>query len=204
MKDMIHDALVLFLITIIAGAALGVIYFVTKEPIRIAEEEKLKNAYSEVFENAESFTDVSEDISISDLKLWNAEGYGNVNIDSTMLAYDSDKNTIGYVLLITTKEGYGGEISFSMGITREGLLNGISILNISETAGLGMRASEVLVPQYKDKQVLSFEITKNKATSDVQIDAISSATITSKAINNAVNAGLYYYQNELGGGAYEK
>ena len=50
-----------------------------------------------------------------------------------------------------------------------------------------MRASEVLAPQFKNRNELVFEVTKTGAINDNQIDAISSATITSKAVTNAVN-----------------
>ena len=88
-----------------------------------------------------------------------------------------------------------------MGITNDGVLNGISILSISETAGLGMRADEVLKPQFAGKSAEKYEYTKTGAVSDSQIDAISGATITTNAVVNGVNAGLYYFQNELGGAA---
>jgi electron transport complex protein RnfG len=105
------------------------------------------------------------------------------------------------VLTVTSHEGYGGDIQFTMGITNDGVLNGISILSISETAGLGMRADEVLKPQFAGKSAEKYEYTKTGAVSDSQIDAISGATITTNAVVNGVNAGLYYFQNELGGAA---
>ena len=49
--------------------------------------------------------------------------------------------------------------------------------------------------QFAGKQVESFEVTKTGATSDNQIDAISGATITSRAVTGAVNVALAYYQN---------
>ena len=90
-----------------------------------------------------------------------------------------------------------------MGLQRDGTINGISILSISETAGLGMNADKVLKPQYAGKKVPEFTVTKVGAMSDSEIDAISGATITSKAVTKAVNAGLYYFQTTLGGGTYE-
>jgi electron transport complex protein RnfG len=84
-----------------------------------------------------------------------------------------------------------------MGVTLDGTLNGISLLSISETAGLGMRAGDVLVPQFTDKNVESFTYTKTGSTSDSEIDAISGATITTKAVVNGVNAGLEYFRRCL-------
>ena len=130
-----------------------------------------------------------------------AAEYPSQDIDEVMEAVDGSGNTIGYVLTVTTHEGYGGDIQFTMGVTKEGMLNGISILSISETAGLGMRAEEVLKPQFAGKSAEKYEYTKTGAVSEGQIDAISGATITTNAVVNGVNAGLYYFQNTLGGGA---
>ena len=118
-----------------------------------------------------------------------------------MSAMDASGSLLGYVITVTTKEGYGGDIQFSIGIRTDGTVNGMSILSISETAGLGMRADEVLKPQFADKQVEKFEYTKSGAASESQIDAISGATITTNAVTNGVNAGLYYFQTKLGGGS---
>ena len=90
-----------------------------------------------------------------------------------------------------------------MGIANDGTLNGISILDISETAGLGMKAEEVLKPQFAEKNVPVFTYTKTGAVSEDQIDAISGATITTKALTTAVNGGLTYFQTQLGGGDNE-
>ena len=117
------------------------------------------------------------------------------------MAKDSAGSTIGYVITVTTKEGYGGDIQFTMGVREDGTVNGISLLSISETAGLGMRADEVLKPQFAGKQVEKFSYTKSGATADNQIDAISGATITTNAVTNGVNAGLYYFRTVLGGGS---
>ena len=63
-----------------------------------------------------------------------------------------------------------------------------------------MRAEEVIVPQFFERRADSFEVTKTGSALDNQIDAISSATITSKAFVNGVNAGLLYLREVLGGG----
>ena len=64
-----------------------------------------------------------------------------------------------------------------------------------------MQAEAVLKPQFADKNVEKFEYTKSGATSENQVDAISGATITTNAVTNGVNAGLYYFQTELRGGS---
>ena len=66
-----------------------------------------------------------------------------------------------------------------------------------------MKAESVLKPQFAGKNVPNFTYTKTGAASESQIDAISGATITTNAITNAVNGGLYYFQSQLGGSSYE-
>ena len=131
-------------------------------------------------------------------------GYDAQTVDEIMTAKDASGETLGYAFTITSSEGYGGDIQFAMGVQNDGTLNGISILSIEETAGLGMKAdTDEFKDQFKDKQVEMFSYTKNGEEGDDKIDAISGATITTNAVTNAVNSALVYYQNELGGGVNE-
>lgn len=205
MKNMLKDAAVLLLITLVAGLALGFVYQITKGPIALAEEKAAKEAYAEVFPGASDFEEEEllwpEDASWQGT--WEENGFGAVTIGNSLKALGTDGGLLGYVLTVTSHEGYGGDITFTMGIALDGTLNGISILDISETAGLGMKAESVLKPQFTNKNVPSFTYTKQGAASDSQIDAISGATITTNAFTNAVNGGLYYFRTQLGGGSYE-
>lgn len=199
MKNMIKDAAVLLVITVAAGLILGFVYQITKEPIALAEEKAANEAYAEVFPGADSF-DVLEFAMPEGDSTWQEE-YESVDIDNVLEAKDSQGNSLGYVLTVTSHEGYGGDITFTMGIQNDGTLNGISILSISETAGLGMKAEAVLKPQFENKNVSNFTYTKSGAAMDSQIDAISGATITTNAVTTAVNGGLYVFQTQLGGSA---
>ena len=200
MKQMMKDAMILFLITLISGAALGLVYEVTKEPIAQQEQKAKNEAYQNVFEAAEDFTELTEEAYSPDaLTAFVKENGFDASIDGVAQALSGDT--------VTDHEGYGGDIQFTMGVADDGTLNGISLLSISETAGLGMRAGEVLVPQFAGKQVEKFSYTKTGAASDDQIDAISGATITTNAVVNGVNAGLLCFQEKLnmteGGAANE-
>ena len=127
-------------------------------------------------------------------------GYGAQNIDEVMTAFDSSDNEIGYAFTITTSEGYGGDIQFAMGVQADGTLNGISILSIGETAGLGMKAdTDAFKDQFKNKNVEKFKYTKSGASAEDEIDALSGATITTNAMTNGVNAGLCAFQYMEGG-----
>lgn len=199
MKEMMKNTGIILVITLVAGLVLGFVYQITKDPIAEQNARKKQEACQEVFQDAASFEAV--EVKAVDDGLWTAEGYGQESIDEVMSALDESGSLLGYVITVTTKEGYGGDIQFAVGIRMDGTVNGMSILDISETAGLGMRAEEVLKPQFADKQVEKFEYTKSGATSEKQIDAISGATITTNAVTNGVNAGLYYFQTELRGGS---
>ena len=170
----------------------------TKDPIAKQEQLAKEAACQEVFADAVSFGMIG--VEAADASAWNSEGFSQESIDEVMEAKDASGELLGYVITVTTKEGYGGDIQFSIGVRLDGTLNGMSILSISETAGLGMQAEDVLKPQFAGKQVDKFEYTKNGAASESQIDAISGATITTNAVTNGVNAGLYYFRTVLGGG----
>lgn len=201
MKGMIKDALILFAITLIAGLMLGVVNDITKEPIAQQEQKAKNEACQNVFAAADSFEAQELADSAQIEQVLTDAGISGADIDELMAAKDASGALLGYVITVTDHEGYGGDIQFSMGITNAGTLNGISLLSISETAGLGMRAGEVLVPQFADKNVSRFTYTKTGATADSEIDAISGATITTNAVVNGVNAGLAYFDKILKGGS---
>jgi electron transport complex protein RnfG len=196
-KSMLKDAMILFAITVVAGLLLGIVYNVTKEPIANQQAKAKIEASKNVFATADTFTeyaDFSSDVAENALT---EAGLSGMDIDEVSQALDVSGTLLGYVITVTDHNGYGGDIQFSMGVTLDGTLNGISLLSISETAGLGMRAGDVLVPQFVDKNVEVFTYTKTGSTSDSEIDAISGATITTKAVVNGVNAGLEYFRRCL-------
>ena len=105
---------------------------------------------------------------------------------------------IGHVINSTSKDGFGGWVSISTGIQEDGTLNGIAFLSISESAGLGMNARDTdWYKQFTGKKSDKFSVTKTGATSDDEINAISGATITSRAVTGAVNAAVYFVNNHL-------
>ena len=199
-NKIVKDTLALTVITLISGLLLGVVNDITAGPIASQQAKEKEEAYKAVFAEAASFEVVTsgED---ADLESYLDEnGYKAQSIDEVMLAKDDAGNELGYAFTVTTSEGYGGDIQFAMGIQDDGTLNGISILSISETAGLGMRATtDDFKNQFKDKNVEKFTYTKTGATSDDEIDALSGATITTNATTNGVNAGLAAFRYEKGG-----
>lgn len=193
MSTFVKNVLCLTLITIVAGFGLGYVYDVTKEPIAQMEENTKLSAYKSVLPDAASFSE-------SDAETVYTSSVAGCDIDSVVTGLDASGSVAGYVINVTSHEGYGGDITISMGIDKEGCVRGVEFLKIAETAGLGMKAKDSkFKDQFKDKTVTQFTYTKNGATSDFEIDAISGATITTKAVTNAVNAGLACF-NSLGGG----
>ncbi len=200
MKSMLKNAAILLIITVIAGFVLGLVYQNTKGLIADREAQDKKEACLEVFHNASNFKPIENVVTEDIRKKLDENGFENETIEEGSMAVDSNGQQLGYVLTIKTSQGYAGDIRFTVGIQNDGTVNGISILSISETAGLGMQADAVLKPQFANKKVQTFEYTKTGATSENQIDAISGATITTNAITTGVNCGLYYFQAFLGGG----
>ncbi len=196
MKSMIKDAGILFAITLIAGLLLGIVFEVTKDPIAVQKAKRKNEACKEVFQDAATFETLELSVPESGEKV-------SATINEVSKAIAEDGTHIGYVLDITTHEGYNGDIQFTMGIRLDGTVNGISLLSIAETPGLGMKAEEVLKPQFAEKNVTQFSYTKTGAVSPDQIDAISGATLTTNALVNGVNTGLEFFNTELGGGRNE-
>lgn len=199
MKSMLKDTLVLFIITLFAGLLLGVVYQITKGPIAAQEEKARQEAFAEVFEAAENFQTVELPAVEEIDRVLTEAGISGVTVEEIVSALDSSGSLLGYCITVTSHEGYGGDIRLTLGINLDGGLNGISILEISETPGLGMKAESVLKPQFSGKNVTQFEYTKSGAVTDNQIDAISGATITTKAVTGGVNAGLKVFQTFLSG-----
>lgn len=208
-KTMLKEAGILLGITLIAGLLLGVVYELTKDPIRIQQEKAIQEACEAVFPYpGDSDTTGQTLLSFSPLdytldETFISELAGNgVKIGTVYLVGDnsglqSDLSSslgyvvdLGYVVEATSKEGYGGDIVLYVGVDHDGTVTGVSILELSETAGLGMEAPKVLVPQFAGRMVDSFAYTKTGAQADNEVDAITSATITTSAVVNAVNGGL--------------
>lgn len=196
MKAMLKEAGILFVITLISGLLLGFVYELTKEPIQLQQEKAVTQACQTVFAEAASFQEISY---IASSELIEKENENGVKLGVVFEAKDGSGETIGYVISTTSTRGYGGNIVLYTGVSKEGTVKGVSILEISETAGLGMQASQVLVPQVKDKTVDAFTYTKNGSRADSEIDAISGATITTQAFVNAVNAAIDVSKELLGG-----
>lgn len=199
-KRIVHDALILTAFTLVLGFVLGLVYDVTKGPIKEAEEKAKQEAFSQVFEDASKFEVLEFDKDAAN-KLAADNGFSDT-FDDIQTAFDANGEVAGYVITVTAKDGSQGSITFSVGIRNDGTVNGYSITKISETPGLGMKATEEsFYSQFQNKLVEAFTVVKSAPAADNEIEAITGSTITSKAIANGCNAAILYFNTELKGGA---
>lgn len=199
-KRIVHDALILTAFTLVLGFILALVYAVTEKPREEAAQKTVQAAYQQVFKDADSFEDYDFDADEAN-KLVSDAGYKDT-IDGVVTVLDSNKETLGYVITVTAKDGSQGSITFSVGIKNDGTVNGYSITSISETPGLGMKAKEAdFYKQFENKKVDKFDVVKTTPSKDDEIEAITGSTITSKAMANGCNAAITYFQNKLQGGA---
>ena len=200
MKELIKNAVILFVITLFAGALLGFMYELTKGPRAEQEAKAIQNAYKNVYSSAAGFESYDFDVEeVADALIEKGITPSMDLIDEVVTAVDENNEVLGYVITVTAKEGYAGDIKYTVGIRNDGTVTGISFLSIKETAGLGMKAKDA---QFKDqfvgKNVEFFEYSKAGAVEDNQIDAITGATITTNAVTNGVNAALYCFDYIVG------
>ena len=166
-KTIIHLALVLFLVSAIVALALGFVDHLTAPNIAKIAEEKLNTAMSEVLP-ATAYAPVEysgDDASINEI-------------------YKADD--LGYVVKATVS-GSQGNIGIIVGINNDLTCSGISIVESSETSGMGAIASST----GKDGQTFREQFVGASAPAvdkdGGEIAAITGATITSRAVCTAVN-----------------
>lgn len=171
----------LLLICALVAAALAGVNMVT-EPIIAANDQKAFEASMvQVLPQAQTFQE------LEDLKITPPES--GVKVESVYAAKSGD-SVCGYVVSTVCAEGYGGDVSVMVGITRDMQVNQAKIMSMSETPGLGARAQEpAFLDQYQGKSG-KLSVVKNTTAGDREVEAISGATITSKAVTKAINAAL--------------
>ena len=200
-KKIVLDAMILTAFTLVLGFVLGLVYGITKDPIAAADKAKSQAAYQTVFADAESFEAHGEYDKEAALSVMEEGGFSD-EITDVQVAMDGGGSTLGYVITVIAKDASQANITFSVGIANDGTANGYSITNISETPGLGMKVNEeAFYSQFAGKLVDSFTIVKNPPASDSEVESVSGATISSKAMANGVNACITYFHNVLEGGA---
>ena len=110
--------------------------------------------------------------------------------DDTGLVTQVYKGENGYAVQVAPV-GFDGEITMMVGIGPDGKVLGISIINQTETAGLGaVCAAKNSAGQAFRDQFIGMSGTLAVEKDGGEVDAITSATITSRAVTDGVNAAL--------------
>lgn len=172
LKNMV---IVLGSITLIAGAAVGGIYQLTKEPIEAAQAKKVNDAIAMVmpeFDNTPSSEAIEKEVDGETVKIYPATLAGE---------------PVGYAIETFSKKGFGGNMSLMVGFLPDGTIKDISVISHNETPGLGdkiQKSKSNFAVQFEGKNPSSFNLAVKKDGGDV--DAITASTISSRAFTDAV------------------
>lgn len=159
----------LIIICIISGAALTASYDLTKERIEMVARERINESLSIVFPGA-SFTETDDYI-----------------YSATM-----DGEEIGYAF-IAEGDGYTDIIKTMVGMYPDGTISRIHVIRQSETPGLGTRITEPdFTNQFKGTRIEDVRLRRDGGV----IDAITGATISSRAITDSVRERAEVVLNE--------
>ncbi len=179
-KDAIVTSIKLFLITSIAALCLATVNKITLPVITENNNALEIKSKQEVLPQATEFT--SSEIPEVDIP-----GVTVNKLDAGVS--ENNGGVCGYVVVVTSHQGYGGDIKVMVGIDKDINVTRVKIMEMSETAGLGANASKPqFVDQFNGKHDF-LKVVKGIAKSN-EISAISSATITSNAVTDCVNAAL--------------
>ena len=169
-KQILRPALSLCIICAVVTLALAVVYYFTADVIEANIASKSQEGAYSVMSEAASF-DTLDPVG---------------EAQTVYRALDTQGETLGYVFQ-TAANGYGGEIIVLTGIRADGTVSGVGILSDSETPGLGKKVEQdAFREQYQGKAGI-LSVAKQNPSSD-QIQAVSGATVSSKAVTSAVNA----------------
>ncbi len=164
--DIFRIGLILLTITAISAGILACLNKLTAPVIEHNAELRRNMAMSKVLPSAKDFEKIEY-----------------MDESSVVSVYKGEDK--GYVVL-AEPNGYGGTISLVVGVDNDGIVTGVEVTSQSETPGLGASCTQ---DEFKDRFIGKKEgITVVKyGAGENQIDAISSATITSKAVTKGVN-----------------
>jgi len=189
MKNILTITIKLLIITIIAGIVLGVVNAITKEPIAEQAIKEATEARQAVFPEAASFEELDVEI---------PEEYAIIT--GVYKALDDQGNDIGITAAVVTK-GFNAGLNMTIGVGADGTIKGVMLGSHNETPGLGAKATEPkFQSQYTGKPYdEALNVVKSVPSSDYDIQAITSATITSNAVTQAANTVTAFYKQMAGG-----
>jgi electron transport complex protein RnfG len=182
MKETLNLALRLSLICAVAAAALAQVAGLTAEPIRLAEEKAMKEAVSEVLPGFESLDTI-------------VLNEGQENEATYFVGRAAEGSPSGTAYTAVTRMGYSGEIEVMIGLNSEGAVNGVRVLRHAETPGLGANyAQPSVLERFKNATAADNIKVKNDGGT---IDILAGATITCRALCDAINIGFARYAENL-------
>ena len=178
-KEVLKPTLILFVICFVVAAALAGTNLLTEDKIEAQQAAKAEESRKIVLSAADAFEA--------------RDGY----YEGT-----SGGATIGYVFE-TSAKGYGGDVKVMTGVTADGQISGVVILSHGETPGLGANAErEEFRSQYQQPVPEAvIQVVKYQTPREGEIEAMTGATITSRAVTSAVNEAVRLYHGIQGGGA---
>ena len=179
MREIVHLALRLLAFCLAAGLLLAATNALTKGPIAYQADLTAQNARKQVLTEASSFQKLS--------------GGGDPAYPHLTAVYEGvDKDgVVGYTFSLSPM-GFKAVIEMTLGINKNGAITALSVDSQSETAGLGTKiTTDSYLRQYQGAAADSATLTE-------QIDGITGATVTSKAVVSAVGEAVSYAERELG------
>ena len=181
-RNIIKYAGVLFVITAVVSALLAGFHMLTADVIAQNEVKTEQKALSEVLPDAD-VTDRLPD-----------ETAAQYDVDAVYAARKGEI-LIGYCIKVS-ENGYGGAIQSIIGIDMDGRVTGVSVISNSETAGLGANINK---EDFRSQFIGKGEVNVVKAgAGDKEIDALSGATISSKAMAESVNKAVRAAESLIG------
>jgi electron transport complex protein RnfG len=188
MKDILRLVVVLTCICIVSAIALAQIYGLTKGPIAHQKRLEVLRAIKTVlppYDN-EPDRDLAKLVMGVDKRGEEKEG----------LFYRGRKGgrLVGVAFKATSREGYGGDIEVMVGVLPNGMINGVEVLSHLETPGLGAKIMEAkFKDRFKKRNLSNTKWAVKKDAGD--IDGITGATISSRAVIKAVKDSLEFYRD---------
>ena len=180
--------LVLVGVAVVIGAVLAWVNNITEQPIAEKAQQTLAAGIKEVMN--------STDIKVEEPDTVKMEIQGKESIFTVHNVYTTDGAYLGSAVESTTM-GFGGDLKVLVGFNAEGTILGYTILQASETPGLGAKADKWFQKDGKGniigKSLANGDLKVNKDGGDV--DAITASTITSRAFLKAVNQAYSAYQD---------
>jgi len=181
MREFLQLAGILTLISVLSGWALSYTYTITKPIIEVKRYEKKVAAIAQVLP---AFNNQPEKEAV---KVSNSQG------EAVEFYVGKKDGTPTGVAFRSAAVGYGGTISLMIGVTPDGKVYGLQVLDQNETPGLGNKVTQdAYIRQFLSKDLNSSRWEVKKMGGD--FDQVTAATISSRAITRGIREGLTLYQ----------